>query len=575
MKATHSFLQGSPEWHQHRAKFFGASDAPAMMGVSAYKTRNQLLAEKAGGSTKEIDSGTQYLFDKGHEYEAIARPWADEIAEDEFFPVTMSAIIDGLPLSASMDGITMGEDCLFEHKTLNQKIVANFAANEIDMQYKVQMEQQLLISGAKRCLFMASAGDLDAALHTWYESDPKIRADLIAGWKQFAADLANYQHVESPPEVVASPVMQLPALSIQVNGSISLIDNLELFGRKLTDFISSLPAKPATDQEFADADAAVKTLKTAEEALDAAESSALAQTASIDQMRRTVGLYRDQARTARLMLDKLVKARKESIRIEIVTEASKALADHIDGLNARIGKPWMPAAHGDFTGAIKGKKLLTALRSACADELARCKIEANEIADRIQTNLSSLNDLAKDHKFLFADAQALATTKANDDLVLVIRSRIADHLAAEAKREEETRQRIRAEEEAKATAKAKAEQDEAERQRKAAEAAATKIVSDRAYNAIMEEHRTLEAARAATEPTHQPAPRPTGADRLDETADAVGITGSGRLIDRLGDLARRMTERELSDLCIHAEHILAEQKTVLASTRDPDLAGAM
>ena len=67
---------------------------------------------------------------------------------------------------------------------------------------------------------------------------------------------------------------------------------------------------------------------------------------------------------------------------------------------------------------------------------------------------------------------------------------------------------------------------------------------------------------AITEPAAVPAPSPSNA-RLDETVRAAahtGITGSARLLDRLDDLARQMTERELSDLVIHAAHILESRK---------------
>jgi hypothetical protein len=304
---------------------------------------------------------------------------------------------------------------------------------------------------------MVSDGTREKCVSMEYHSTPERAAKLLAAWRQFDADLAAYQHTEPAPEVVAAPQMALPALSIQVNGSISLIDNLEVFGAKLTAFISGLPAKPATDQEFADADAAVKTLKTAEEALDAAESSALAQTASIDQMRRTVGLYRDQARTARLMLDKLVKARKESIRIEIAQQAKDDFVTFVGNLNVQIGKPYLVPAIPDFAGAMKGMKKVDSCRSAVADLMAQAKIAANDAAGKIIINMQAMRDLASDHKFLFADTQQLVTTKAPDDLALVIKSRIADHQAAEAKREAETRERIRAEESARLATQALAE----------------------------------------------------------------------------------------------------------------------
>ena len=82
----------------------------------------------------------------------------------------------------------------------------------------------------------------------------------------------------------------------------------------------------------------------------------------------------------------------------------------------------------------------------------------------------------------------------------------------------------------------------------------------------MEEHRTLEKARAITEPATQPAAQavqaPPGGQPQGPAVVAAhtGITGSASLLDRLDDLARRMTESELSDLCIHAAHILENRR---------------
>ena len=51
--------------------------------------------------------------------------------------------------------------------------------------------KQLLVSGATRILFTCGDGTEPPA-HCWYESNPERRAALIAGWRQFAADLAAY-----------------------------------------------------------------------------------------------------------------------------------------------------------------------------------------------------------------------------------------------------------------------------------------------------------------------------------------------------------------------------------------------
>lgn len=99
----HKLVQGSAEWHEHRRTHFNASDAPAMMGVSAYKTRTQLLHEMATGITPEHDEATLRRFSNGHRFEALARPLAEAIIGDDLYPVVCS---EG-NLSASFDGVTL------------------------------------------------------------------------------------------------------------------------------------------------------------------------------------------------------------------------------------------------------------------------------------------------------------------------------------------------------------------------------------------------------------------------------------------------------------------------------------
>ena len=41
--------QGSAAWHAHRATALNGSDAPAMLGISPYKTRAALVQERATG----------------------------------------------------------------------------------------------------------------------------------------------------------------------------------------------------------------------------------------------------------------------------------------------------------------------------------------------------------------------------------------------------------------------------------------------------------------------------------------------------------------------------------------------
>lgn len=454
--------QGSPEWLATRAKHFTASEAPAMLGLSRYTTRAELLRQKATGVAKEIDDSTQRRFDAGHAAEESARPLADAMVGDTLYPITGTAEIDGLPLLASFDGLTLTEDTAWENKLWNTEFAAHVLnTNDAPDTHWPQLEQQLLVSGAKRVLFTVCDGTKENLVKLWYESKPERRAQLIAGWKQFAEDLQNYQHAEIIPAAVAAPQMQLPAVSVQVLGSIEVRDNLAVFGDALRAYVERINRQPETDQDFADLEATVKTLKTAEEALDAAENGALAQAASIDQMRRIVAESRELARTTRLTIEKLVKAEKENRRLAILQGAQTALAQHVAALNLKLGKSYMPTIAADFAGVMRSKKTIASLQNAVDTELARCKIEADRLAADIAANLASLRKLAADHAFLFADT-AQIVLKQNDDLVLLIKSRIADHQAAEEKRLAVEREKIRAEE------AAKLERQQAEQKRIAA-----------------------------------------------------------------------------------------------------------
>jgi putative phage-type endonuclease len=433
---THELIQGSPEWHAYRAEHFNASDAPAMLGLSPYKSRSELLHEMATGQVKVVDAGTQRRFDDGHRFEALARPLAEKIIGEGLYPVTGS---NG-KLSASFDGLTIGEDTAFEHKSLNESLRYTpwdeGNGDHLPEHYRAQMEQQLLVSGAERVLFMASKWEGDELVeerHCWYASDPAMSARIVSGWGQFAKDLEAYV----PPEVIipakATPQLGLPAVTIQVTGSIALVDNLGSFGNALTAYIERINKKPESDQDFADLEATVKTLKNAEEALDAAESGALAQTDSIDAMRKAVALYRETARTNRLLIEKLVKAEKENRRTAIVTEGANELAAHIAELNKRIGKPYMPSINADLMGVIKGLKSLDSMKDKIATEVARCKIAANEAAVRIQANLEHLAEFS-DYAASFPDVATLVH-KDFDDFTAVVALRVNAAKEEAAKRE--------------------------------------------------------------------------------------------------------------------------------------------
>ena len=454
---THNLVQGTPEWLAHRAGCFNASDAPAMMGCSPHETRSQLLHRLATGIEPEVDAATQRRFDEGHRFEALARPLAEEIIGDDLAPQSGTLDVEGLsrPLGASFDGITMMGHDVFEHKRINESLRYTpwdeGNGDHLPAMYRVQMEHQLIVSNAQRVLFMATRWEGDTCVekrHCWYASDPALRAQIIAGWKQFDADLLAYVAPEAAaPAPVGHAPETLPALRIEINGAVSA-SNLGEFKAIALKAIRSVNRDLTTDQHFADADQAVKWCAEVESKVKGAKEHALSQTASIDELFRTLDDISAEARKVRLSLQNDIDRRKGEIKVEIVSAAKAAYANHEDALRAEAGA-WICLAPPDFAGAIKGKRNFESMQDALATLLASAKITADESARKIRASLAALDDEAKGFEHLFRDRLSFVGKPAEDVRALV-RGRIAEHQAEEQRRAaelaEQQRERIRKEE---------------------------------------------------------------------------------------------------------------------------------
>ena len=453
---TLNLSQGSNEWHAERSRRFTASEAPAMMGASKYQSRDELLYQKATGIGREVTDAEQALFDRGHRAEAAARRIVEDMLGQDLYPVTAVSDEDDR-LLASLDGCTMDETTLYEHKLWSEGLAAQVRARDLEPHYYWQLEQQLLVVGAEKVIFVCSDGTPEKFVIMEYRPVPGRADALRAGWDQFAADLAAYvPPAAAAPKAAGRTPENLPALHIEVTGHVTA-SNLREYKEHALAVFAGINRNLATDQDFADAEQAVKWCADVESRLAAAKQHALSQTASIDELFRTVDEISAEARRVRLDLDKLVKAEKEHRRLEIVGAGRAALSAHITELNNRIGFRFMPDVKADFAGAIKGKKSLDSMRSAVNDELARAKIAANEIADRITLNLRTLAEHAE-HASLFPDTASLAL-KTPDDLLATIKSRIADHQAAEAKKAEAAAQAQQAIQQAAAPAAQRAQLD--------------------------------------------------------------------------------------------------------------------
>lgn len=509
MATIHNLVQGSPEWQAFRLEHRGASEAAAMLGLSAKVSRTELLHMKATGTAQEFSDWVQKnILDHGHHVEALARPLVEDLIGTELYPVTCS---DGL-LSASCDGLTMAEDVAFEHKQWNQALAEAVAAGQLPDEYMPQCQQIMMVTKAGKVIFVVSDGTPDRFVWMEVLPDAAWQERIRAGWAQFEADLANYVPTEYAPKPEAEPIMSLPALVIQIRGEVAT-SNLPAFQARAERFIASIKTDLVTDQDFADAEATVKFCEKAEGDLEQAKRAALEQTFDIAELMRTIDHIAEQLRAKRLTLARTVKDKKELIKAGILANVKQAFAEHVAALEAEITPLRLVFQARDFAGAMKNKRTLATLQDAVDTELANSKIAVDAVAQAVRGRLAWYREHAADYEFLFADLQTVIQ-KADDDFQMVVRARIENHQRIEAEKVEQARQQAEAEQRA--------------REEAAAQTAATPVPVADAPAAAPAQVTPIAAARPAAAPATAPTLR------LGQIAERLGFSLTADFLASLG-----------------------------------------
>lgn len=489
--------QGSQEWIELRKKYDTASEASAMMSCSANVRRDELLHMKATGSAKEFSDWFQAnILDKGHAVEAMSLEMAEAIIGEDLYPTV--GVSDDDKLLASFDGLTMSGRVGWECKQWNKEKAAAVCQGKVPKEDYWQVVQQLVVSGADSILYMVTDGTEDNCVTTWVSLNNDHKQKLLDGWKIFNEDLVNYEPPTATVQRVGVRPENLPSLHIEVTGMVTT-SNLQQFRDHALTVLDSINLTLVSDQDFADAKAVVKWCSDVEKRLADKKDAILAQAESIYEAISTMNELGEEVRQKRLSLSKLVTAQEAAIKKGIENAGREEWERFRENLSLSLSPARLPHIAIDIPGAMKGKRTIATLESACNDEVARAKLEATEIANVYRVNLDYLKANASDYRFLFNDLDSIiGNTK--EGFEAIVSSRIADHKAAEEKRLEEEREKMRLEEERKAREKIEAEQ-EAERQREAAEE--RRIAAQRKAEQEEAEHKAREEANAYTEAQEQ------------------------------------------------------------------------
>ncbi len=185
MNALFKLIQGSPEWHEHRAKYRNASETPAVLGVSPWQTPYELWLVKTGRKVVEETAPMRH----GSAMEPVARA---AFEEEIGLIMQPQVVVDG-EYSASLDGINLAGDTLVEIKCPFKGAVSELwqtaKAGTVPEHYRLQVQHQLMVSHARRAHLYVFDGK--NGINILIEPDEISFARIREAWDAFQPFLDN------------------------------------------------------------------------------------------------------------------------------------------------------------------------------------------------------------------------------------------------------------------------------------------------------------------------------------------------------------------------------------------------
>ncbi len=180
--------QGSAEWHTWRSAGIGASESAAIMGVSPYQTRAQLLAQKRGMAPPVQDNPAMA---RGRTLEPLARHLYEEATGDVIQPVCIEFAADPR-FRASLDGMPFTQDRLAEIKCPTMEEHRTAMDGMVPEHYRIQVQHQLMCAELPVADYVSYHPDAARPLViVEVRADPHLQAQIRQAGEAFLAELAS------------------------------------------------------------------------------------------------------------------------------------------------------------------------------------------------------------------------------------------------------------------------------------------------------------------------------------------------------------------------------------------------
>lgn len=179
--------QGSLSWHKWRSQGLGASDAPAIMGVSPWSTPYQLWEIKTGRIKKDFSN---WATERGNRLEPKARATYEFLQGFES-PAMLSSNQTWPFIRASLDGYNEKHGIILEIKCPGKEDHEKALKGQIPEKYFPQLQHQLLACpAAKKVHYFSFDGEKGVCIEVLPDKEyaMKLFDALCSFWKCIQED---------------------------------------------------------------------------------------------------------------------------------------------------------------------------------------------------------------------------------------------------------------------------------------------------------------------------------------------------------------------------------------------------
>lgn len=183
-----ALIQGTEEWLEFRKSMIGASDAPVIMGVSPWKTPNQLWEEKLGLREPCINAAMR----RGTEMEEEARKAFEEKTGHTVFPSVLLHSEKSW-MMASVDGIDMEGKIIVEIKCPGKVDHEIALSGEVPEKYYPQLQHIMYVASVDKIYYFSYSMNSSIVLEV--RKNEKYIREMLDREEEFYRCL---QHLEAP-----------------------------------------------------------------------------------------------------------------------------------------------------------------------------------------------------------------------------------------------------------------------------------------------------------------------------------------------------------------------------------------